>query len=288
MTQKNHNENQDILLDLVELIQHFEYERREEIYDKIFDILNQFMPHQYATIFLLNPDEQKIHLVAQRGKAIDLIRLVEFEFGRGFSAWIAKERKTVYLNNLHKEKLYRSNTLRSFLSMPLLLENDLVGVINFGDDKADAFDEGVFPRLSVLTSLLAGLLSRNRMIEQLKEQNRRILEMNRQLEETREKLLMAERKAAISATVVSLNHEINNPLMVISGNLDLLKRQTEDESQRKKIEIIDRQLERITTTMKKLHKIEKPLLEEYLEGESDKMISVNHDVREKEHEDEQT
>ncbi len=286
MTQQSHKEDQDILLDLVELIQHFEYERREEIYDKIFDMLNQLMPHKYATIFLLNPDEKKIQLVAQRGKAIDLIRLVEFEFGRGFSAWIAKERKTVYLNNLHKEMLYHSKTLRSFLSMPLLLENDLVGVINFGDEEADAFDPAVFPRLKVLTSLLAGLLSRNRLIEQLKEQNRRILEMNRKLEEAREKLLMAERKAAISATVVSLNHEINNPLMVITGNLDLLKRQISDDGQQQRIGIINQQLARITDLMKKLHEIEEPLLEDYLEGESDKMITIGHDMRENNHEDE--
>ncbi len=286
MTEKNQQENRDILLDLIELIQHFEYERREEIYEKIFDMLNQLMPHKYATIFLLDPDAKKIQLVAQRGKAIDLIRLVEFEFGRGFSAWIAKERKTVYLNNLHKEKLYQSNTMRTFLSMPLLLENDLVGVINFGADEADAFDQGIFPRLKILTSLLAGLLSRNRLIDQLRAQNHRIMEMNRQLKDTREKLLEAERKAAISATVVSLNHEINNPLMIISGNLDLLRREACDARQKAKLDIIDKQLDRITFLMKKLHKIEQPLLVDYLEGESDKMITFDHDVRENDHEDE--
>ncbi len=286
MTEVVKKENRDILLDLVELVQHFEFERREEIYEKIFEMLNQVMPHQYATIFLLDSEERKIHLVAQKGKAIDLIKLVEFEFGRGFSAWVAKERRMVYLNNLHKEKLFQPNTLRTFLSMPLLLENDLVGVINFGDDKIDAFAPETFPRLKVLTSLLAGLISRNRMIEQLKKQNHKIMEMNSQLRETRKQLLLAERKAAISATVVSLNHEINNPLMIISGNLDLLKRTACDEAQKRKFEIVEQQLVRITGLMKKLHRIEEPLLVDYLEGEPDQMITIEQTAEDDSHEDE--
>ena len=46
----------------------------------------------------------------------------------------------------------------------------------------------------------------------------------RNLQETQQKLIYSERVAAITKTTVSLHHEIKNPLAVISGNLQLCKK----------------------------------------------------------------
>jgi len=51
----------------------------------------------------------------------------------------------------------------------------------------------------------------------------RVREMERALAAARESLIRAERRAAIGEIVVALSHEINNPLMALSAQLDLLR-----------------------------------------------------------------
>ncbi len=51
----------------------------------------------------------------------------------------------------------------------------------------------------------------------------RLRETERALAETQASLIRAERRAAIGEIVVALSHEINNPLMALSAQLDLLE-----------------------------------------------------------------
>jgi DNA-binding response OmpR family regulator len=50
----------------------------------------------------------------------------------------------------------------------------------------------------------------------------RMREIERQLADAQRSLIRAERRAAIGEIVVALSHEINNPLMALSAQLDLL------------------------------------------------------------------
>ncbi len=51
----------------------------------------------------------------------------------------------------------------------------------------------------------------------------RVREIERALAEAQQNLIHAERRAAIGEIVVALSHEINNPLMALSAQLDLLR-----------------------------------------------------------------
>jgi len=51
----------------------------------------------------------------------------------------------------------------------------------------------------------------------------RVREIERQLAAAQQDLVRVERRAAIGEIVVALSHEINNPLMALSANLDLLR-----------------------------------------------------------------
>jgi len=51
----------------------------------------------------------------------------------------------------------------------------------------------------------------------------RVREIERQLAAAQQNLIRAERRAAIGEIVVALSHEINNPLMALSAQLDLVR-----------------------------------------------------------------
>ncbi len=79
-------------------------------------------------------------------------------------------------------------------------------------------------------------------------------------------LIEKEKLATLAETAVALNHEINNPLSPILGNIQLLlaKSGDFDPQTKKKLESIRRNAERIHEIMKKLRSIKKPVQSEYL------------------------
>lgn len=268
------HDNQDILMKAVELLQEFEAEHKDRFYRRVFDLLSEALSFKHAALFLLDPANGQLRLTAHVGKPVDLVEFVDFEMGRGFSAWVGKERKPVLLNELHAFSR-RKHDIRSFLSVPMVSGNDLIGVINFGHDKPDRFSSDAVPRVMAIASLLGGVIAKNRLIVKLSAQNRHMESMNRELHGAQERLVSSEKKAAVSATIVSLNHEINNPLMIITGNLQLLAAKTEDPAVLQRLSVIEEQVERIADTLRKVRTLEEPLIGHYLDGDDTPMLNLN-------------
>jgi signal transduction histidine kinase len=88
-------------------------------------------------------------------------------------------------------------------------------------------------------------------------------------------VLDKERLAAIVETAVTVNHEINNPLTAILGNVQLLlmKRQDLDGDLRTKLEAIEASAGRIKDVTQRLLKMTTPRSVDYAEGTS--MIDIS-------------
>jgi PAS domain S-box-containing protein len=82
------------------------------------------------------------------------------------------------------------------------------------------------------------------------------------------KLLEAERLDALSEIAVSINHEINNPLCSILGNtqLILMDRDKLDPETVRKLKNIEREIARIERIARKLPRITRPVIKEYVGG----------------------
>jgi PAS domain S-box-containing protein len=98
----------------------------------------------------------------------------------------------------------------------------------------------------------------------------------REIKRLQAKLLEAERLAAITETVIGINHEINNPLCSILGNTQLLLMDKErfDSKTVSKLKIIEREIARISQIADRLSRIKKPVLKEYVDGKQ--MLDVEH------------
>ncbi|HEX7345040.1 MAG TPA: PAS domain-containing protein, partial [bacterium] len=89
------------------------------------------------------------------------------------------------------------------------------------------------------------------------------------------KLLESERLAAYTQTVITLNHEINNPLTTVLGNLFLLEKETQkydDEKISSRLNVIQANCQRIQNVIKKLERIEELKTIPYLGGT--KMVDI--------------
>ena len=114
------------------------------------------IPFENATLFLLNRESQRLEEAVSIGGRVDLIGHVRFDRGRGFSSWVAQQRKPVLLNDLHREEGPDAVSLRSFLSVPILVQSEVIGVVNMSHSRPGAFDEESVKRLELMAMATVG------------------------------------------------------------------------------------------------------------------------------------
>jgi hypothetical protein len=99
--------------------------------------------------------------------------------------------------------------------------------------------------------------------------------MSVQLDEKRNAEMRLKRLEAIEQIVRSVNHEINNPLMIISGNAEYLLAIMEqaDDGLKSKLNSIVSEVRRIFLVTQRLKEIKEPVTEDYI-GTQDQMIDL--------------
>jgi nitrogen fixation/metabolism regulation signal transduction histidine kinase len=101
-------------------------------------------------------------------------------------------------------------------------------------------------------------------------------QMSVDLKNAQEALIRSKRLAAIGEIVASVNHEINNPLMIISGNAQFLQMTLGDASAetRDRVQTILEETERISKVTRKLREIKNPVIEDYTSS-GEQMINLD-------------
>jgi len=115
------------------------------------------------------------------------------------------------------------------------------------------------------------------LLEQIQERDRELTrrvvartrdleDANKRLEATSKQLVVSEKLAAVGEIAAGIAHEINNPVQVIQGNLDVLRVQLGDDADLVKTELrlIDEQTHSIFLIVNKLLQFTRP--DEYAEG----------------------
>ena len=122
-----------------------------------------------------------------------------------------------------------------------------------------------------LDTLLDQIQERDRQLREWNEElNTRVRERTRELElanlkleATTKQLIMSEKLAAIGEITAGVAHEINNPIAVMQGNLDVIRSVIGDDVDKAKVEfrLLDEQIHRISQIVTKLLQFARP--EEY-------------------------
>jgi len=133
-----------------------------EALTRALDLLQRAVRFESATFFLYDRASESLLPRATWGAHVDLIPEVQFDLGQGLSSWIARSRRPVLLSELRGDENSEEPGTRpgSFLSVPLVVAQDLVGVLNVGHARPGAFTEADRDLLSSAGAILASTLSR--------------------------------------------------------------------------------------------------------------------------------
>jgi diguanylate cyclase (GGDEF)-like protein len=143
-------------------------DEREKLLDRLLDLVAQAVPYEQATLFLVDLDSRQLSVAARKGEVVDLIGDVRFDNGFGFSSWVAKQQKPILLSELHRGRRQTGLEVGSFLSAPLIVQGELIGVLNLSHSKQKAFHEDHLRLLVLVAGQSASVIQRLLMYEQMK------------------------------------------------------------------------------------------------------------------------
>lgn len=204
----------------------------------------------------------------------------------------------------HESKKYKDvlgdmTKLGISLCVPCVVKEKMVAFIALGSKlSGDAFDEEDLNFLTTFANQSAIFIENALLLENEKEAAKALAEakvreeytsklekVNKELLETREELVKAERLSTLTKLSVSLQHEINNPLTsVIALSQALLLKIQQDKSLpvefiEKKIRTIEGESKKIRDLLRNLANITEPIIKEYMPGVEmiDIKASAEHD-----------
>lgn len=143
--------------------------------------------------------------------------------GQELIAWVASHGESLIIDNLQTDTRYHlpheaaHSQPRSTLVVPLLMQQQVIGVFQMLDETVNRFDQHTLRMMQSLAAAASKAIENARLHEDLKKQYEN-------LKEAQTRLLQSEKLAAIGEIVAGVAHELNNPLAAVVLYSQLLLR----------------------------------------------------------------
>jgi signal transduction histidine kinase len=165
----------------------------------------------------------------------------QIEISYGIIRRVLAQREPVVTTNAQEDPRFQTSRsivayqIRSVLAAPLLAKEALIGAI-YVDTRLSArlFDEDDLALLSAMANQAAVAIRLTRLYEDLQTRNRELREALRELQETQDELIRAERLSVVGRMAASIIHDLKNPMTTIQGYAALLGRDDLDSETRQR------------------------------------------------------
>jgi PAS domain S-box-containing protein len=207
-------------------------------------------------ILYLSPSFETIW--GAKRSSIATIENLLFDYTYDYDLRTVKNNYMEYLATEHFEYEFRvklpDNAIKT-LSVRLSTIKDENGNI----ERQAGIAQDVTEKVKSRDQLLAAYIETEKALNQLKESQNKIIEL--------------EQKNAVLAMTVTANHEINQPLTVLKGNLEILQERLDDQGHENLFVRMAQAIEKIEGTLSKLRNLDRVKLTNYVGGVD--MIDLN-------------
>jgi transcriptional regulator with GAF, ATPase, and Fis domain len=191
------------------------------IFESIFDVVFEAIPFDYGTLFINSISENQLSPVYSKNKIIvDLASNFDVGKGQGIAGWVSDNTNPIIFSHFTNENPQRK--FNSFVSIPLVIDEKLIGVLNLGQIKSGYFTENDKKELTLLGGQVAIIIDKFNLKKEIIVQKQILENTIEKLKLTEERLIIKEKFATMGEDVEKLNKEINNPLSIIMGFSELL------------------------------------------------------------------
>lgn len=187
----------------------------DEVLQRVYEQVSGLMDVTTFYIGLYNKRKGKlrISLVVDEGDRLEPITL-DVQTGSGFAGWVVRNRKPLWIDDWEREQdrlpvegIARGTPTQSLMVVPLLVKDELVGVISTQSYEPHAFDEGHRRLFSSIASQVAIAVENARLFGQV---NRRLKEMR-----------LLQRIIVAASSTLDFDEVLNRTMETLQETLDI-------------------------------------------------------------------
>jgi len=163
----------------------------DETLNALVEVALRLTGTESCHIYLLNENRTELVLRAADEEARPMVGKIRLKVGEGITGWVAREKRYVAVPREaykdHRFKYFpemREGEYESMLAVPLLYNNEVIGVINVRTRRPHEYSRNQVRILSNIAAQVAGVIERSRRLQQLErraEQVSTLTEITRQI-----------------------------------------------------------------------------------------------------------
>lgn len=136
----------------------------DEVLNQILSIIRDYFQLQNGAVMLLDKNKQELYVQCHFGRSnVDIGYRVPV--GKGLTGTAAKLKRPIYAADVSKDSRYlaRVEETKSEVAIPLMVRDEVVGVLDFQSDQLEYFDAGMIDLLTLFSTQASMALENARL-----------------------------------------------------------------------------------------------------------------------------
>jgi len=151
----------------------------DEVLEQILSIVRDYFHVTNSAVLLLNPATQEFFVRTSIGRPLNESD-ISIPFGKGLIGSAAKLKRPVYAPDVHQDPRYIGHfpETKSEVSIPLMVRDEVVGVLDIQSEKQDAFDSETLDLLALFSTQASIALENARLYTAERRRTRQLETIN--------------------------------------------------------------------------------------------------------------
>jgi len=155
--------------------------------DSVLDAASELVRFERGTLALVDELQEELKVEAARNSPIAVSEMSRFKVGEGIAGWALSHRQPVLVRDSRSDPRFKASDPkhqpRSFISVPLLADNEGLGVLTLARAASDPFSESDLRNLARVATDASNALINARLVDLLKQREDRLTTLVRKARE---------------------------------------------------------------------------------------------------------
>lgn len=193
-------------------------------FDEVLDLIQGIILFDAASLYLRETGTDRYLLRATIEKEVRLPEMLIVRDRLHPDRWHSIVRQALlWLPDKERDRSERRQSdFSAILIVPLCVDGETIGLLNLGSYTDGVLSEKQIKLMTVVADQLAVSLERLEYVARIEAQNHTLKQNHEQLRANQARLVADEKLTAVAELAATINHQINNPLSVIVGNVQCL------------------------------------------------------------------